>query len=675
MVTTPLANLRETIKNLNDAYYRGEPLVSDEEFDRLFLQLKELEEQKEKVNTSVRVNAPTLPTEKTFKHGIPMLSLQTEIDTSQNGLLKFLASIGWQLGFQSDFSIDLVAQFKMDGLGLNLQYEDGHLMRVLTRGDGEVGEDVTHALELFRGAIPNTLEPAVPGLLEIRGEAMLSNSQFAELNAFLELNNQSTRSNPRNSVAGLVRTTDPTRYPAVVLEFFPYSFGYRNPGFCASETEFIAFVQKQGFKVQSWFSQTFVVTKEQFAPDVFSVFKFYSNAQCSISEGRRDYLADGVVYKIDSFALQEQLGFRTREPRWAVAQKFPPTARTSKLLDVTFEIGRTGKITPVGHITLTLIDGVRVSKATLHNVFDIRQRNVRVGDEVTIYRSGDTIPEIGYRSHSAVRYKYQPNIRMIKRCPCCKSVLLRAKGEVNYYCTASTCKAKLQAAVRHFVSRSAMDIRGIGEETIQKLVNDEHIKSYADVFTLDPHQLEEAGMAPACVSKVIVAIRLSLNNDDWRFLSGIGIRGVGVYTAKAICKVYGLNELPKLTHGHLTQVSGIDTKTADAIVSYFQNEANATVYHFMWWYVGCSFNPTKRTTKGKLEGFNVVFSGSFPVKYRRDFLEEVVERKGGKVTREVTKDTNLFVVGESPTVRKLEKATSLGVKIVSPQEFIEITKK
>lgn len=656
--------LQQRIKELNDAYYKGEALVSDEEFDILFSKLKELEKEDGLTNT---VNSPDLKGT-LYKHGIPMLSLQTEIDSSKEGLINFITNKFTTFSPSELEKKFFVAQYKMDGLGINIQYEKGHLKRLLTRGDGEQGEDVTHALELFRSTVPGYINTPDQDLVEIRGEAMLSNAEFRDLNIFLESNSQQTRSNPRNAVAGIIRTHDPSRYPNVRLEFFPYGFGFTQSEISSSESEFLEFVLRQGFTVKPWFSKLFV------AKDISEGYDFFLKAAHEKQSSQANYLADGVVYKLNSFVDQKTMGFRSREPRWAMAQKFEPSSKQSKLLGVTFEIGRTGKITPVGHVLPTDIDGVVVSKATLHNVFDIRRRNVRVGDEISIYRAGDTIPEIGYRPKTPVRNNYLPNIRITKQCPSCNSFVSRPKGEANYYCTNTVCKAKLRAALGHFAGRTAMDIKGVGPEIIDRLVTEEHLKSYSDFFTLQKFELTGVGVAPSNADKILVEIASSLENDDWRFLSGIGIRYIGTSTSKSICRTQPLEKFPDLTYEELIQIPEVDKKTALSVLGYFSNPTNKDIFKFMWWYVGCNFKSTLLNKKGKLLNCKVSFSGTFPTETRRDFLEEIVEREGGKVVKEVGKDTKFFVVGENPTVRKLEKAKTFNVTVFTPKEFLEFTK-
>ncbi len=676
--TETIEELRWKLSFCNEAYYKGEPIISDAEYDALFQEIKRLEENVQGPKQSEQVNKPMTTENTVWKHGIPMLSLHTEINSSFAGFVSFIRKvvevIPTTLG-----EIEIEAQLKMDGLGLNLQYVDGYLKRVLTRNDGENGEDVTHCLELFRGSIPEKIQTNHPGLKEIRGEAMISNTEFKKLNVFLESSNLATRSNPRNAVAGLVRTKDPSRYPEVKLDFFSYGYGLTQTEYGESEEDFIRFAKSNGFEVHDWFREPYTFPLDYFSnPEKyvgwFGPYEFFKSTSEQRTQGKLDYLVDGVVYKLNRFSHQHLLGFRSREPRWAIAQKFPPTSRTTRLMAVTFGIGRTGKITPVGHIYPTDIDGVVVSKATLHNVFDIRRRNVRVGDDVVIYRSGDTIPEIGYLSKDKKRPRYLPNIRIPHNCPFCNLALSREKGEVNYYCTNDYCEEKVIMQLRYFVSRDVMDVGGLGDETIEKLVKRKIAKRPGEIYTLGANDLVQCDVPQANIDKILVSIQLSLTNDDWRFLLGLGIRLVGAVTAKSICRQYDLKEIPYLTHEQLLEVENVDDKTAKYIVDYFSNEGRRKEYEFFFWYLGSDFKSSKRTTNGKLKDKKIVFSGSFPSELRRDFLEEIVEREDGKVTKEVTKETDYFVIGENPTPRKLEKAQKFGVKTITPQEFLTIAK-
>ena len=672
-----MKELKEKLLLYNEAYYKDEPVVSDEEYDKLFLELRELESRSMQEKLTDYVNSAGISKDPYSKHGIPMLSLHTEIDSTINGVVSFLRKVTETINKFVGGCVQVEAQLKMDGLGLNLQYQDGHLTKILTRNDGEFGEDVTQCLQLFRGAIPENIQTSKQGLKEIRGEAMLSNTEFRKLNDFLESNSLATRSNPRNAVAGLVRTKDPYRYPEVKLDFFPYSYGLTQDEYGNGEQDFIGFVKDNGFEVPDWFRSAFLTHVSLFndpekPPESLGLYDFFKSTMEDRRQGKLNYLVDGVVYKLERFEDQKQMGFRSREPRWAVAQKFPPTSRATKLMAVTFGIGRTGKITPVGQIYPTDIDGVMVSKATLHNVFDIRKRNVRIGDEVTIYRSGDTIPEIGYRSHKEKRPRYLPNIRIPYSCPFCNSHLMRGKGEVNYYCTNDYCEEKVIMQLRYFVSRDVMDIAGLGDETIEKLVRNKIVKRFTDIYTLEESDLVACDVPAANIPKMLVSIQLSLSNDDWRFLLGLGIRLVGTVTAKSICRAVELREVPNLTYEKLVTIDDVDTKTARYIVDYFKIEGRRKEFEFVFWYLGSGFKSSKRMSDGKLKDKKIVFSGSFPNEFRRDFLEEIVEREDGKISKEVTKDTFLFVVGENPTKRKIDKVTQLGVRVVTPREFLQL---
>jgi DNA ligase (NAD+) len=343
------------------------------------------------------------------------------------------------------------------------------------------------------------------------------------------------------------------------------------------------------------------------------------------------------------------------------------------LRSVVFDVGRTGKITPVAEVDPVDIGGVTVSRATLHNVFDIRRRNVRINDEVVIYRSGDTIPEIGYRSKALSRYVYRPNIRLPKTCPACGGALIREKGEINTYCVSPFCAGRNKALLRYFVSKDGMDIQGFGPALVNRLYDAQLIGSYNDIFNLDKETLVHFGVPAVMAEKIVEQIELALRKEDWRFLSSIGIRRVGRATAKQICRLFKLEDLPTLTLDQWRQIPDVDEKTAQYLFAYFQSSGNVSSFKAMDWWAGARFLNTQVDPFRKLYNKSVVFSGSFKPPHRREFLETVVGVEGGLVSKEVTKNTNALVVGDNPTPRKLEKAKELNIPVWSSVEFLQFT--
>jgi DNA ligase (NAD+) len=648
------------LKRLSELYYAGDPEVSDPEFDKLYQKLKEIDPLNpyfEKVN-------PQLNSGKIKRHLVPMLSIETEVDYSFQGLKNFDRRVKEYLSTTE--AIEYIMELKYDGLGLNLYYEQGHLKYATVRGDGEKGEDVTHCLPLFGKDIP-TFIPGVTTNFEIRGEAMMTQEEFLRINDVLESEGKKRLANARNAVAGTVRTLDLSKVEGRSLVFFPYCFGGGEPpSHLKSQSE-----------VLLWFKDYFTFPKNRWITHktatwdlgyLYSIFEAIAKFRNELG-----FAIDGIVYKVNDFELQKKLGFRSTTPKWAVAQKYPPETNETELLDIDIQIGRTGKVTPVARVAPVYVGGTTITNITLHNVFDIRRRGIRIGDTITVQRAGDVIPEIAYRSTLEPRKTYLDNFKMPSFCPCCDAPLKRPKGEADYYCINLFCPERILGGLVHFVSRQCMDIKGLGEETLRNLVESNKVYKWFDLYRLTEAELVNDGkMAPSNASKVMLEIEKSKKVEFHRFIHGLGIPNVGAGTSKRIAAVVKPHELSFCTN-KLEGVPDIGEITINSIRAYFGFERNAPDYLFFIHSVpGVDLKlPEEKGTK--LSGKVILFTGSFDT-LKRDDLKTLVENNGGKVSSAVTNNTSLVVAGKSATKHKIEKALSLNIEVITEKDFLNLLK-
>ena len=662
--TNRLELLRKQLQEWNDAYYRGEALVPDATYDKAYQELKALEiEAGVSSDITQKVGSNTKSDQALSPHWSPMLSLYTEVDSSVEGFKRFYDRVTRELGKEQ---VELVAQIKLDGLGLNFQYEQGMLKRVLTRYDGEMGEDVTRNLALFCHdgilGVPTEIPLELGSLVEIRGEGIMSIAAFNKLNELLEENNKTPKVNPRNAAAGLMRTKKlPEEYHGL-MQFIPYALHPGEDATLVFDTE----LSKIDYLRKLQFSGGVVHTVPT-GETGHRAFTAYEEQRF-----RYPYEIDGVVFKVNKISDQDKLGWRSREPRWAIAQKFVPTMVQTVLEGIDIQVGRTGKVTPVARVKPVFVGGTTVSNVTLHNVFDLRRRNVRVGDTVSVNRAGDVIPEICYRPHTEKRPFYRPNFRMPKKCPLCGCGIIRPKGDSNYFCSGKgKCQEQVIYSLLHYVGRDCMAIKGIGEETIRNLVGHGLIKSPVDFYTLDKDDyINKGGIAPANWPKIEAELGESLGQKDWRFVAGLGIKLVGIGSAKRLCRNIPLKELPNKTVEELLKVPDIGEDTANSIYQYFRENGNDRVFNYYFWALGAEFESTYQPeATGKFAGKVFAFSGSFKSPSREE-LKTLVEQHGGTVGGSPGKSTSYFVVGESPTAHKVEKAKSLSIPVITVQEFL-----
>ncbi|MBW8305434.1 MAG: NAD-dependent DNA ligase LigA [Thiobacillus sp.] len=657
--------LRREIERHNHAYYvLDQPTIPDSEYDRLFRELQALEAEHPELVTpdspTQRVGGKPLDSLPKVRHAVPMLSIRTETDTEASGAQAFDARVRKELGLdERDPPVEYAAELKFDGLAMNLRYEHGVLVQAATRGDGETGEDVTQNIRTVR-AIPlrlNTESP--PAVLEVRGEVFMRRDDFERYNAKQREAGKPTLVNPRNGAAGSIRQLDPKLAAQRPLSFFAYGLG-----------------EVQGWRTPATHSGTLdalaalgvpVCAERITGQGAAALIAFYNDIAA-----RRDQLPfdiDGVVYKVDRFDLQRELGFVTREPRWAVAHKFPAQEQLTTVLGIEVQVGRTGALTPVARLAPVFVGGVTVTNATLHNQDEIDRKDVRVGDTVIVRRAGDVIPEVVAVVLDRRPDPVPPRFSILQRypvCPECGSHVVRLEGEAAARCTGGlVCPAQRKQALLHFASRRAMDIEGLGDRLVDQLVDRGLVHTPADVYGLTLETL--AGlerMAEKSAANLLAAIETSKATTLARFIFALGIRNVGETTAKDLAKHFGsLDKLIAAPESDLLAVRDVGPIVAQSIIQFFAEPHNLEVVSKLR-AAGVHWPESTGLVQstGLLAGKTLVLTGTLPT-LTRDAAKEKIEAAGGKVAGSVSKKTD-YVVAGAEAGSKLAKAQELGVPIL-----------
>jgi DNA ligase (NAD+) len=657
--------LRELLHHHAHRYYvLDAPEIPDAEYDKLFRELQALEQQHPELLTpdspTQRVGGKVLEGFAKVRHKVPMLSIRTETDIEASGARNFDARVRRELGLkEGDPPIEYVAELKFDGLAINLRYEHGVLVQAATRGDGEVGEDVTQNLRTV-GQIPLRLT-APPPILEVRGEVYMRRDDFERLNEQQRekiaqgAKNEKTFVNPRNAAAGAVRQLDPSIARQRPLSFYAYGWGEIEGG-PAFEThhEVLQALKAWGFPV----SERTVLARG--AEDLVAY-----HQSVGMERDQLPFDIDGVVYKVDSLALQKQLGFVTREPRWAVAHKFPAQEMLTTVEAIDVYVGRTGKLTPVARLHPVFVGGVTVTNATLHNEDEARRKDVRVGDTVIVRRAGDVIPEV-VSVLPDKRVKHAQVFTMPRTCPVCGSAAVREEGEADYRCTGGLfCSAQRKHAILHFAQRRALDIEGLGEKLVDQMVDAGVIRTLPDLYRLGLANLVALErMGEKSAQNVLAALEHSKATTLPRFLYGLGIRHVGESTARDLARHFGkLDGIMDASVEELLQVPDVGPIVAESIHAFFQQAHNREVIEQLracgvHWEEG---EPAVQAPK-PLSGKTVVLTGTLPT-LSRDEAKELLEAAGAKVAGSVSKKTD-YVVAGAEAGSKLDKARELGVAVL-----------
>ena len=673
--TKRATELRETLAAHAHAYYvLDAPTLPDADYDTLFQELQAIEaEHPELVSAdspTQRVIGGVLDGLQAVRHAAPMLSIDTETDTTAAGAEKFDARVRKLLGLAADDPpVAYAAEMKFDGLAINLRYEHGVLVQAATRGDGETGEDVTHTVRNV-GDVAKRLRGVSAEVLEIRGEVFMRRDHFEALNAqqqkLIEAGAKGERTfvNPRNVAAGAVRQQDAAAAAKKPLSFFAYGLGevrgWQPP---ATQTELLDAIGRMGLPA----SENHVRVE-----GAAGLIGFHD--RIAALRDALPYDIDGVVYKVDDRALQERLGFKSREPRWAVAQKYPAQEKTTRLNAIDVQVGRTGKLTPVAKLAPVFVGGTTVSNATLHNLFELRRKGVRIGDTVIVRRAGDVIPEIVGRV-PAVRRPYVPNFRMPASCPVCGSHVVREKGGVDHRCSGGLfCAAQRKIAILHFAGRRAIDIEGLGDKIVDQLVDGGLVKTLPDLYALTQEQLEGLErMGDKSAAKLVAAIEASKQTTLTRFLYALGARHVGESTAKDLARHFGnLDRLMKAEVAELLEVNDVGPIVAESVHAFFQEAHNVAVVNGLR-AAGLAWDEHEgqaATVALPLAGKTFVLTGTLPT-LARDDAREMIESLGGKVSGSVSKKTDWVVAG-AEAGSKLAKAEELGIAVLDEAQLLAL---
>lgn len=658
------AELRALLQHHAHRYYvLDAPEIPDAEYDRLFRELQALEAAHPGLLTpdspTQRVLGQVLPGLVPVKHAVPMLSIRTETDTTAGGAEAFDARVRRELGLDADAPpVEYCAELKFDGLAINLRYEHGVLVQAATRGDGETGEDVTQNIRTI-GQIPLRLfgaDDELPALIEIRGEVYMRRDHFEQLNERQREKGERSFINPRNTAAGAVRQLDPAQVAAKKLSFFAYGLG-----------------ELRGWQQPATHSATLDAI-EAFGVPVNGMREVVRGADGladyhrRIAEGRDalPFDIDGVVYKVNQIALQKRLGFVTREPRWAVAHKYPAQEQMTRLNGIEIQVGRTGKLTPVAKLEPVFVGGTTVSNATLHNLFELRRKKVRVGDTVIVRRAGDVIPEV-VGSVPKARPHYVPNFRMPRACPVCGSAVVRERGGVDHRCSGGLfCAAQRKQALLHFAGRRAMDIEGLGDKLVDQLVDAGLIRTLPELYKLGVAKLAALDrMAEKSAANLVAALEKSKHTTLARFLYALGIRQVGEATAKDLARHFGaLDRVMDASVEQLLEVNDVGPIVAQSIRTFFEQPHNREVVEQLraagirW----DEHDGTADTAPKPLAGKTLVLTGTLPTLGREE-AKALIEAAGGKVAGSVSKKTHCVIAGEEAG-SKLDKARELGVPVL-----------
>ncbi|AGH94289.1 NAD-dependent DNA ligase LigA [Pseudobdellovibrio exovorus] len=652
--------LKKLVSYHNQAYHTlDKPEIPDLEYDQLFAELLDLEQKYPDLDISdspsQRVGGEAISQFQKVAHRKPMLSLANSY--SVEDILEFDQRVKKFL--RSEEPVEYFAELKLDGLSMELVYEEGQLVRALTRGDGVVGEDVTHNVRTIK-TIPLKLKgKKIPSLLEVRGEVLIYKKDFLEMNQAYEELGEDTFANPRNAAAGTVRQLDPKIAASRPLKFIAYALG---------EYEGITFpTQKSvGETFKSFGLPVLEDDLTACSSDPQDLVHYYQDI-----EKKRQQLPfdiDGIVIKVNSLAQQEDLGLVARSPRWATAAKFQPEQAETVIETIQVQVGRTGALTPVAIMQPVKVGGVTITNATLHNQDEIDRKDVRIGDSVLIQRAGDVIPEVvsvilSKRPTDSEPFKIPPH------CPSCNSLAAKEEGEAVLRCVNPLCKSKLKEAIKHFVSRRAMNLEKVGDKLIEAFVDKEMIRSFSGLYELQRDQLltlERQG--EKSVDNILKSIEASRKTTVARFIYALGIRFVGEQTAKLLADHFvTIEKFLAATKEELETVPEIGPKVSLSILSSLENNDFVAEVKKLTGFI--EFEQAKRKTEGPLSGKSFLVTGTLPVK--RDQAHELIEANGGKLLSGVSSKLSYLVVGDDPG-SKVDKAQSLGVPVISWDDLLKM---
>ncbi len=652
------------INDHNHRYYiLDDPVVSDAAYDRLLRELQDLEYEYPDLarpdSPTQRVGTLPLDTFESLEHRTPMLSLANAMDEQE--ILDFDTRVHKDLGPEP---IEYVIEPKLDGLGVELVYEEGVFVAGSTRGDGFTGENITTNLKTLR-SLPLSLRtetlPA-PTLLEVRGEVFLGHADFQQLNRQREAKEEPLFANPRNAAAGSLRQLDSRITARRPLQINIYAAGVIEGFQYGTHVEFLEALKVWGFPVNEHF---------QLCTTIQEAVAFHRNLEATREE--LSYDIDGSVLKVNRIDLQQQLGIRSRSPRWAVAAKFKARQETTRILSIEASVGRTGAVTPVANLETVNIGGVQVSRATLHNQDEIDRKDVRIGDTVVVQRAGDVIPEVvkiipDQRPADTVPYHIPAN------CPVCDSHVVRLPDEAKHYCQNISCPAQVKGRIEHFASKRAMDIDGLGTKLIAQLVEAGMLKTIADIYRLEMETLADLErMGEKSAENIIAAIDATREVELWRFLHALGIRNVGEHLAKLLANTF--NDLETLADVELEELEStreVGPIVARGVYEFFREDHNLEMLTDLRT-LGLRPRSPELNAAAALAGEVFVFTGKLE-RFTRDAAREMVESRGATTAGSVSKQVTTLVAGPGAG-SKLAKAQKLGIRILNETEFLDLIEK
>ncbi|MEG2272825.1 MAG: NAD-dependent DNA ligase LigA [Acinetobacter sp.] len=663
-VIDQMRQLIQVIAKHNHAYYvMDQPSISDSEYDHLFHQLKALEQQYPELTQSdtptQKVGGKAASKFESVTHAVPMLSLGNVFN--QEDLFAFARRIEERLPNQK---VQYDVELKLDGLAISLWYENGVLIRGVTRGDGETGEDITQNVKTIRNLpkiLSSTYQP-IPQLLEVRGEVLMPKLGFEKLNADQAAKGEKTFANPRNAAAGSLRQLDPNIAAARPLAFYAYGIAQSEPNHgVATMHDSLHWLTKFGFEIAE---------RQFLCASIEEVQQRYEQIQQERPQLQVEI--DGMVVKVDDLKQQQQLGFLSREPRWATAYKFPAQAALTTVDNIDWQVGRTGTLTPVARLAPVFVGGVTVSNVTLHNIGEIHRLDVRVGDTVSVYRTGDVIPKV-----EKVWAEFRPVdaevVHLPTNCPVCDSPVVMPEGEALARCSGGLyCAAQRIEAIRHFVSRKALDIEGLGDRWVESLLHLDLLKDVADIYHLHEHRdtlLTIEKMGEKSVQNLIDAIEASKKTTLARFIYALGIRGVGETTARMLAQTFQtLDALKAADVDALKRAPDVGDITAEWIADFFQAPHNIEVLDRLL-LAGLHWDAPTAPTRQPLNGESWVVTGTLET-MGRDEATQKLQALGARVSGSVSSKTKCVVAGEKAG-SKLDKAQKLEIRVMNEQEFLE----
>tara|TARA_A100000164_G_scaffold296495_1_gene270576 strand:- start:69 stop:2069 length:2001 start_codon:yes stop_codon:yes gene_type:complete len=657
--------LRKKIDDHNYHYYvLDDPIISDYEYDSLLRDLQALEKKNPELITpnspTQRVGAPPLDAFDSIDHSIPMLSLENAMDTKE--LVGYYDRT--KRGLETQQDIDFVAEPKLDGIGVELVYENGLFKYGLTRGDGIKGENITQNLKTIN-AVPLSLRTdklPSPKLLEVRGEVFMEKDKFKIFNDDRLKSELSVFANPRNAAAGSLRQLDSTVTAQRPLSIYCYEPGEMNGKNFEKHSDFLSALKDWGFPV----NHEIKLVKN--IEDIISYHKTLEEKRLSLP-----YEIDGTVFKVNSINQREILGLRSRSPRWAIAGKFKAEQVTSEIVAITASIGRTGAVTPVARLNPVTVGGVVVTNATLHNQDEIDRKDVRIGDTVLVQRAGDVIPEV-VKIIKSKRPQNTSKYILPATCPVCSEKVLRPKDESVARCNNFSCPAQVKGRIKHFISKGGLDIEGFGDKLVDQLVDKKQLRTFDDIFKLSFTDLEKLDrMAEKSAQNIIDAISNSKKTTFSKFIYALGIRNVGAHLSKVLEEEFDSNILKfqKTSIEQLEQINEVGPIVAEAIISFWSNKTNVDMINECF-NSGVEFSQ-KRMQSKSFANLSFVFTGTLKTIKRAD-AKNHVESNGGRVSSSVSGNTDYLVAGES-SGSKLKKASNLNIKIIDEIQFLEMIDK